>query len=78
VEEFELMVLNLRNEGVVLEHVAPRLVLCLHNTIELLVGNASVTLAQGEAVFVEAASGPLTARGLGRLAIGQTPARVAA
>lgn len=78
VEEFELLVLDLRDEQVILEHAAPRLALCLRDTVELHAGGASATLEQGEAVFVEAVSGPLTVGGFGRLAIGQTPSWIEA
>lgn len=75
VDEFELLVLDLNDDGAVLEHAAPRLALCLRDKVELHAGGTGVTLEQGEAVFVEATSGPLTAKGHGRVAIGQTPPR---
>jgi mannose-6-phosphate isomerase len=73
VDEFELLILDLRGDRPTLEHVAPRLALCLRDKVELQAGGTVITLEQGEAAFVEAGSGPLTVTGHGEVAIGQTP-----
>jgi mannose-6-phosphate isomerase len=71
IDEFELLVLQLNQDSAVLAGATPRLALCLRDTVELHAQGTTVTLEQGDAVFVEAASGSLTASGHGRLAIGQ-------
>jgi mannose-6-phosphate isomerase len=76
VDEFELIVLDVRGEAVTLEKESPRIVLCLRDGIDLRAGDLHMALAQGESAFVAPSESPLTVSGHGRVSIGQTPTLV--
>jgi mannose-6-phosphate isomerase len=75
VDEFELCLIEPEGEPVLLEHVAPRMAVCLGGRVELSDDQGVVSLDGGEAVFIDAAGGPLRITGVGRVAVGQTPAQ---
>jgi mannose-6-phosphate isomerase len=74
VDEFEMCLIEPEGESVLLEHVAPRMAVCLGGRVELRDSEGAVILDRGEAVFIDAAGGPLRITGDGRVAVGQTPA----
>jgi mannose-6-phosphate isomerase len=74
VNEFELWVIEPDGEPVVLEHMAPRMAVCLSGLVEVGDDHGAVVLDSGNSVFIEAAGGPVRITGGGRVAVGQTPA----
>lgn len=74
VEDFELSMTVLGPGGpVAVPGTGPRILLCLEGAIEVRTAAAQAHLRPGEAVFVPAAEGRLTASGYGRLAQATVP-----
>jgi mannose-6-phosphate isomerase len=77
VDDFELSVTTLAGNDDDAHHLpgrGPRIVLCLEGDVTVAsTGGDTTTLTRGEAVFVPAADGPLTARGAGTLVQADVP-----
>lgn len=75
VDDFELSVIELRDaqkkESV--RGYGPRIILCLRGAVEMWARDRRIVVNKGQAVFVEAADGPITVRGAGLLVQADAP-----
>ncbi|HYO40947.1 MAG TPA: mannose-6-phosphate isomerase, class I [Nocardioidaceae bacterium] len=75
VDEFELVVADVRAGQAYTEPARPAILLCLEGELVVATDSDKEPLARGEAVFLEAAEGASSTTGRGRLAVARAPQR---
>lgn len=75
VEDFELSIVTLRDASAVekLRGAGPRIIVCLRGAVELFACGKKIALNTGQAVFLDAADGKASVRGVGQLVQADVP-----